>query len=280
MAMLCRRSKSQSGSHSGNTPLALAEGWSPPSMVSSRWHSQVECTSWSNWQSIFLVFSSWTDEFFIFFFKFSSSGLHVFGLSLEGHLFGHLEPPLEPPTYLACFGGVFFSRHSGEDDWPSRGRARQRKRLDYLMQLMMGEWVGMKMKNVYILLFTIMIWDFSRKQLQLWVFPAVAKRKIFNLDEIWKSGNLIFEPPRNKSCASLSSKTFTTSMKHYLFLMGRSFEFFWLTWFPSRNRLFHRSRTWACLFGCGTLPRDATPDEAQWVLSQISWWSFGDLCHG
>ena len=267
--MLCRRSKSQSGSHSGNTPLALAEGWSPPSMVSSRWHSQVEVFS------LFFPLELMSFSFFFSNFKFWSA---CFWVKSWGSFFGHLEPPLEPPTYLACFGGVFFSRHSGEDDWPSRGRARQRKRLDYLMQLM-GEWVGM-MKNVYILLFTIMIWDFSRKQLQLWVFPAVAKKKIFNLDEIWKSGNLIFEPPRNKSCASLSSKTFTTSMKHYLFFMGRSFEFFWLTWFPSRNRLFHRSRTWACLFGCGTLPRDATPDEAEWVLSQISWWSFGDLCHG
>ena len=33
---------------------------------------------------------------------------------------------------------------------------------------------------------------------------------------------------------------------------------------PSRGRARQRkrSRTWACLFGCGTLPRDATPDEA------------------
>lgn len=33
---------------------------------------------------------------------------------------------------------------------------------------------------------------------------------------------------------------------------------------PSRGRARQRkrSRTWGCLFGCGTLPRDATPDEA------------------
>eukprot|EP00435_Cladocopium_sp_Y103_P040465 s36_g11.t1 len=35
-------------------------------------------------------------------------------------------------------------------------------------------------------------------------------------------------------------------------------------WPASRGRARQRkrSRTWGCLFGCGTLPRDATPDEA------------------
>lgn len=107
MAMLCRRSKSQSGSHSGNTPLALAEGWSPPSMVSSRWHSQVECTSWSNWQSIFLVFSSWTDEFFIFFqvFKFWSA---CFWVKSWGSSFWSLGATFRAPNLPRLFWGRFF----------------------------------------------------------------------------------------------------------------------------------------------------------------------------
>ena len=191
MAMLCRRSKSQSGSHSGNTPLALAEGWSPPSMVSSRRHSQVECTSWSNWPSIFF-------DFFL---------LNWWVLRVMWVTWSHLWSPETGKT--AAFG-AFFSRHSGEDDWPSRGRARQRKRLDYLMQPRGG--VGRdSMKNVSILLFTIMIWDFSRKQLQLWV-TAVAKNKIFNLDflflEILSSNH---QERRAVHAASLSfRKNFTT----------------------------------------------------------------------